>query len=106
MKRLSYIIILLFIFSGCGGISLFKIPESPTTTSPQMATVPIIEVSPDVEKPQIKSVVIRQGDKYYIAYSVEDAMKLLEYMIKQDGQIDKLKYRIKLQNELLKKWSK
>lgn len=108
------VILVMLMFSGCG-FSLFNLPESPSVNTPMMGApvakapgieVPVIELPPDIEKPQIKSEVLYVGGKYFVAYSASDGMKLLEYMIKQDGQIDKLKYRIKLQNELMQKWSK
>lgn len=65
--------------------------------------IPSIEVPAVPEKPKIESKVIEQDKKFYVSYTVNDAMKLFEYLSKKDAYEDKLLYRIDIMNKLIQK---
>ena len=104
MKRL--LIVLLMVIVAVAGCSLIKYSPGDMPVSNNMkaaAPVPVVKkaadkipLPPAVEKPAIKSEVIDYKGKIYVGYSVPDAMKLYEYIIKQDARMDKLEYRIKV----------
>ena len=68
--------------------------------------IPDITLPADVKKPDIKSEVKQIDGKFYIAYTASDGMKLYKFLVEQEAYIDKCVYRIKIQNELLKKLGK
>jgi hypothetical protein len=67
------------------------------------ADIPVIEVPAAPEKPSIKSQVIKQDKKYYVSYTIGDAMKLFEFLSRKDAYEDKLLFRIDIMNELIQK---
>lgn len=78
--------------SGCARIYGYKYAEIPT-----------IEAPATPEKPAIKSQVIEKDKKFYVSYTINDAMKLYEYLVRMEAHEEKLNYRMKILNELIQK---
>jgi hypothetical protein len=93
----SKIVILVLVLSMvCGCASLW---------GDKYVNIPSIGMPADVVKPEIKSHVVKVDDgKTYIAYEIQDGLKLLKFMVEQEALIDKLKYRITIQDGLIKEW--
>jgi len=70
----------------------------------KMVDIPDMTMPVEVKKPTIKSVTLKVDEKVYVAYTVHDSMDLYTYLVEQEAYVDKLKYRINLQNELIKKF--
>jgi hypothetical protein len=66
--------------------------------------MPTIDIPKEVDKPQIDSKVIQFENKFYVAYTQNDALKLYKYLLEKDSYIDKLIFRINSQNQLIKKF--
>jgi hypothetical protein len=78
--------------SGCAYLAGYRSTEIPT-----------IEEPAPVKKPEVKSVIIKYEGKYYIAYTINDSLKLYKFLTEEEAQIDKLKFRLKVLNELIQK---
>jgi hypothetical protein len=78
--------------SGCASWYGYKYAEIPTIEAP---------VTP--EKPAIKSQVIEKDKTFYVSYTINDAMKLYEYLIRMEAHEEKLEYRIKIMNDLIQR---
>ncbi len=66
--------------------------------------MPTIDLPKKIEKPEIVSKVISFENKYWVAYSYNDSLRLYRFLVEQDGYIDKLELRINLQNQLIQKF--
>jgi hypothetical protein len=69
--------------------------------APHRVTMPTIDLPPEPQKPAIKSSVIVQNNTPWVAYSLNDSLKLYEYLLHKDSYEEKLRYRIELYNNYL-----
>jgi hypothetical protein len=63
--------------------------------------VPIIDIPAAPIKPVIKSEVIKVGDKFYVAYSLDESLRLLDFLYQKDAYEDKLRVRINIMNDII-----
>jgi len=69
-------------------------------TVPPEITLPIAPV-----KPKIDAKTIKLGDIFYLGYTIQDSVKLYEFLLAKEAQVDKLEFRIKEMNILIKNLS-
>lgn len=85
MRKTIFIGLILTMLAGC---------------SAHKVAMPQMDLPPEPQKPAIKSSVIVQNNTPWVAYSLNDSLKLYEYLLKKDSYEEKLKYRIDSMNQL------
>lgn len=63
-------------------------------------TIPSMDLPPEPEKPKIQSSVIIQNATPWVGYSIQDSLKLYEFLLQKDSYEEKLRYRIDSMNKL------
>lgn len=66
---------------------------------------PEITLPAEPVKPKIDAKTIKLGDTFYIGYTIQDSVKLYEFLLAKEAQVDKLEFRIKEMNKLIKELS-
>jgi hypothetical protein len=63
-------------------------------------TMPAMDLPPEPQKPAVKSSVIIQNSIPWVCYSLNDSLKLYEYLLNKDSYEEKLRYRVESMNQL------
>jgi hypothetical protein len=95
----KYVIGLILVFallipmnlSGCAHVAGYRSTDMPT-----------VDIPPKVIKPPIVAETLQYKGKWYVGYQMADAMLLYKYQLAVEARQDKLEYRIKELNKLLK----
>ena len=62
--------------------------------------MPTMDLPPEPQKPEIKSSVIVQNNIPWVCYSLNDSLRLYEYLLRKDSYEEKLRFRITEMNQL------
>jgi hypothetical protein len=61
--------------------------------------MPTMDLPSEPQKPAIKSSVIVQNNTPWVGYSIQDSLKLYEYLLRKDSYEEKLRFRIEILNK-------
>ncbi len=62
--------------------------------------MPTMDLPPEPTKPKIQSSVIVQNNVPWVCYSMNDSLKLYEFLLRKDSYEEKLRFRIDEMNKL------